>query len=270
MRTSLLLGPLAATVLLSLPACGGDEEPTDTGMNDTTATGTGDSSGDGDGTTSADTGDTTSGDGDGTTGDGDGTTGDGDGTSGDGDGDCAGGMSFSMLTSTNNDLVSNLDVAGLVSCNMDITITATGGTICTVDDGNGGYYYTVETIALTDVPPMTCGLADVGLSNISINNIGNYMEVVVPQASGSMTGNQSVTISGDVEGTALGNPIGPTPVEDFNGVLPEGGVLFGAGDTTVTYSDNSTVVATAMPEVAAGISVTITLTGLNGSLTFAQ
>ena len=184
--------------------------------------------------------------------------------------DCSAGMSFDMLTSVNNDLVTNLDVAGIVSCNQDITITATGGTVCVVDDGAGGYYYTVDTIALEDVPPITCGLAEVGIDNMSIVNLGDGMEVVVPQAGGAMTGNQSVQVQGDVSGTALGMPLPPTPLMDFDGVLPEGDAAFGASDTTATWADDTTVVATAMPEVVMGITVTVTLTGLDGSLTFAM
>lgn len=180
------------------------------------------------------------------------------------------GMSYATLTSVANDLVTNLDVAGLVSCNMDITITATGGTICASDDGAGGYFYTVETLTLEDVPPVQCGLAEVGLTNMSVVNTGNFAEVVVPQAGGAMVGNQSIDVQGDVEGTALGMPIGPVPLMMFQGVLPEGNVEFGTGDTTPTYADEVTVIATAMPEVAAGIMVTVTLTGLTGSVTFAE
>ncbi len=184
--------------------------------------------------------------------------------------DCTGGMSFDMLTSADNDLVTNLDVAGVVNCNQDITITATGGTVCAIDDGAGGYFYTVETIALEDVPPVTCGAAEVGITNMSIVNLGDGMEVVVPQAGGAMTGNQSVQVQGDVSGTALGNQLPATPLMDFDGVLPEGDAAFGGADTTVSWADDMTVVATAMPEVIPGISVTVTLTGLDGSLTFAM
>ncbi len=180
------------------------------------------------------------------------------------------GMSFTMLTSADNDMVTNLDVAGLVACNQDITITATGGTVCAIDNGDGDFFYTVETIALADVPPLTCGLAQVGLTNMSISNIGDGTEVVVPMGGGAMTGNQSIEVLGDVEGTALGMPIGPVPLTMFEGVLPEGDASFGASDTTMTYADDATVIATAMPEVVPGTMVTITLTGLNGSLTFAM
>ncbi len=180
---------------------------------------------------------------------------------------CAG-MSFSTLTSTDNDLVTNLTVEGIVSCDLDISITATGGTICAVDDGAGNYLYTVETITLEDVPPLQCGLlAMVGLSNLSIANLGDGTEVLVPQAGGAAVGNQPIVVLGDVEGTAIGMPIGPTPLADFSGVLPEGVVAFGADDTTVTYADTSTLVATATPEVS-GQEVTVTLTGLTGSLTY--
>lgn len=180
------------------------------------------------------------------------------------------GMSFTTLTSVDNDLVTNLDVAGLVSCNLDITITVTGGTICAIDDGAGGYFYTVETLELADVPPVACGLAMVGLTNMGVVNTGDGLEVVVPQNGGTMTGNQSIDVVGDVEGSALGMPVGPAPLEMFSGVLPEGEVEFGSDDTTVTYEDDVTVIATAMPEVAPGVAVTVTLTGLTGSVTFAE
>lgn len=183
---------------------------------------------------------------------------------------CSNGMSFSTLTSTDNDMVTNLDVAGIVNCNQDITITVTGGTICAVDDGAGGYFYTVESLALEDVPPVNCGLADVGLTNLGIVNTGDGQEVVVPQNGGQMTGNQSIDVQGDVEGMALGMPVGPAPLEMFSGVLPEGEVEFGGTDTTVTYDDTVTVIATAMPEVMPGLAVTVTLTGLTGSVTFDQ
>ncbi|MEX1368765.1 MAG: hypothetical protein AB1Z98_36895 [Nannocystaceae bacterium] len=184
--------------------------------------------------------------------------------------DCAGsGMSFSTLTSMDNDLVVNLDVAGLVSCNQNIIFVATGGTVCILDDGEGGYYYVMESIALEDVRPVSCGLANIGLVNLSINSISDGTEVTVPQAGGMMTGNQSIQVFGDLEGTALGMPVGPTPLMDFAGVLPEGDAMFGADDTTVTYADNVTQLATTMPEVAPGIMVTVTLSGLEGSLTFA-
>ncbi|MCX4245070.1 hypothetical protein [Paraliomyxa miuraensis] len=165
-------------------------------------------------------------------------------------------------------MITNLSVQGIVSCNMDITITITGGAICAVDDGAGGYFYTVESMTMEDIPPMPCGLASVALTNVSIVNTGDGMEVVVPQAGGAMTGNQSVDVLGDVEGMSPLGPIGPAPLMDFSGVLPEGDVEFGGGDTTVTYADNSTVIATAMPEVAPGVVVTVTLTGLDGSVTF--
>ena len=138
------------------------------------------------------------------------------------------------------------------------------------DDGADGYYYTIETLELADVPPVMCGLAQVGLTNLSIINTGNYMEVVVDQTGGPMAGNQSIQVLGDVEGTALGMPVGPAPLMDFIGVLPEGEVAFGGSDTTVTYSPDNTVIATAMPEVMPGIAVTVTLTGLDGEMTFAM
>jgi hypothetical protein len=236
--------PMTTTTMDSLDTTAGPgmttEEPTTTGL-DTTAG------------TSTDTGESS-----------------GDSTTGDPPAGCAAGMSFTTLTSVDNDMTTNLDVSGIVNCNMDITITVTGGTICAVDDGADGYFYTVETLTLEDVPPVNCGLANVGLSNMSIVNIGDGMEVVVPQQGGPMVGNQSIDVQGDVEGTALGMPIGPTPLMMFQGVLPEGEAAFGAGDTTATYADDSTVIATAMPEVSPGIVVTVTLTGLDGSVTFAE
>jgi hypothetical protein len=196
----------------------------------------------------------------------------GDSTSGGTPVDCSdgNGMSFATLTSTDNVMITNLDVAGLVSCNQDIPITVTGGTICASDDGAGGYFYTVEILTLEDVPPVQCGLATVGISNMAVVNTGDGFEVVVPQGGGTMTGNQSIDVQGDVEGMALGMPVGPAPLEMFSGMLPEGEVAFGAGDTTATYADDSTVIATAMPEVSPGIVVTVTLTGLTGSVTFAE
>ncbi len=267
---------LASCLLLALGACGDDGNPgtgdggSSTGeattaptTEDPTTAASLDSTGD-PGTTTDDptTGLDSTGMDDTTTDDTMGSTGTG--------ADCSTGMSFSMLTSMDNDFITNLDVAGLVSCNMDITITATGGTVCAFDDGAGGYFYTVESLSVTDVPQMGCGLADVGLSNIEITNIGDTMEVVVDQAGGAMTGNQTVAVLGDVEGTALGMPIGPSPLMGFEGELPEGDVAFGAGDTTFTYADDMTVIATAMPEVAPGIMVTVTLTGLDGTATFAM
>lgn len=269
-----LASVLLSCSVLALGACGDDGSP-GTGTDGST----GSSGGTTDATTTMDSVDTTAGPIDETTTD-DPTTGV-DTTAGEEESttdepttgepvDCAGsGMSFSTLTSMDNDLSTNLDVAGLVSCNQNITITATGGTICILDDGAGGYYYVVETIALEDVPPVSCGLANVGLTNLSINLLGDGTEVIVPQAGGAMVGNQSIQVVGDVEGTALGMPVGPTPLMDFNGVLPEGDAAFGADDTTVTYADEATQIATAMPEVGPGIMVTVTLSGLNGSLTFA-
>lgn len=182
--------------------------------------------------------------------------------------DCAG-MSFATLTSVDNDMTTNLDVASFfVNCNLDIMLGVTGGTICVVDDGAGDYFYTVETLALEDVPPVDCGGAMVGLTNLSIVNTGDGTEVVVPQDGGTMAGNQSIDVLGDVEGTALGMDIATT-LMDFSGVLPEGEVEFAAGNTTVTYADDATVIATAMPELM-GITITVTLTGLTGSLTFAE
>lgn len=278
-----ILGTLLLTAGLTLGACGDDDTP---GTGDGTSTGAADSSSGGTPPTTMTTmesvDDTSSGpgssSGDPTTGvdttDGPVTdTGDsGDSSSGDPPVGCAdgGGLSFSTLTSTDNDMVTNLDVAGIVSCNQDITITAVGGTICASDDGAGGYYYTVESLELEDVPPVNCGLAQVGLTNLGIINTGDGLEVVVPQNGGQMTGNQSIDVQGDVEGTALGMPVGPAPLEMFSGVLPEGEVEFGADDTTVTYDDTNTVIATAMPEVMPGLAVTVTLTGLTGSVTFAQ
>lgn len=179
-------------------------------------------------------------------------------------------MSFSTLTSVDNDMITNLDVSSaLVNCNMDITITVTGGTICAVDDGAGGYYYTVETLTLADVPQMQCGIAQLGLNDVSIEDIGDGMEVVVDQAGGTMTGNQSITVHGEVEGMVVVTPIGPSPLMMFDGNLPEGDVEFGADDTTVTYADDMTVIATAMPEFE-GMAITVTLTGLDGTITLAQ
>lgn len=186
-------------------------------------------------------------------------------------GDCfGGGMSFDMLTSTENDMVTNLDVDNLlVSCNLDITLTATGGTVCVADDGAGGYYYTVETIEMEDLPPIQCGaLAMVGLTEVAIQNTGNNMEVVVPTDGGMMMGNQLISIQGNVSGEALSMPL-DVPLEMFNGSLPEGDVTFGAADTSLNYADDSHVVAVAMPEFA-GQTIVITLTGLDGALTFAM
>ena len=275
---------LTASSLLALGACGDDDTPPSTG--DDTSTGAVDST---TGTppttmtTNESVDDTSSGPG---TSSGDPTTGvdttdgpvtdtgesSGDSTTGDPPVGCSdgGGMSFTTLTSTDNDMITNLDVAGIVSCNQDITLTVTGGTICASDDGAGGYFYTVESLALEDVPPVNCGLAQVGLTGLGIINTGDGLEVVVPQGGGEMTGNQSIDVQGDVEGTALGMPVGPAPLEMFSGVLPEGDVEFGADDTTVTYDDTVTVIATAMPEVMPGLAVTVTLTGLTGSVTFAQ
>lgn len=275
---------LTACSLLALGACGDDDTP---GTGDDTSTGAADSTTgtppttmttnesvdetSGPGTSS---GDPSTGVVDDTTGSGSGSDSDsgesGDSSTGDTPVGCSAGMSFSTLTSTDNDMVTNLDVAGIVSCNQDITITVTGGTICASDDGAGGYFYTVETLALEDVPPVNCGLAQVGLTNLGIVNTGDGLEVVVPQNGGQMTGNQSIDVQGDVEGTALGMPVGPAPLEMFSGMLPEGEVEFGADDTTVTYDDTNTVIATAMPEVMPGLAVTVTLTGLTGSVTFAQ
>jgi len=266
---------LASCLLLAVGACGDDGNPGTGGDDSSTGAATDpgttnpettddsvDSTGGGPGTTTDDptTGLDTTGADDTTTDDTMGSTGS--------VGDCSTGMSYSMLTSMDNDFITNLDVAGLVSCNMDITITATGGTVCAFDDGAGGYYYTVESLSMTDVPQMSCGLAEVGLTNIVISNIGDGTEVVVDQTGGAMTGNQSVAVLGDVEGMALGMPIGPTPLTGFEGQLPEGDVAFGADDTTFTYADDMTVIATAMPEVVPGIMVTVTLTGLDGTSTF--
>jgi len=273
---------LLSCTLLALGACGDDDGGAGTNNDGTGTAGTAGSD-DGTPTVPDPTADSTGGESDGgstssseetgvadSTG-GDDTTSDGsDDTTTGAPADCMGGMSFATLSSANNDLVTNLDVAGLVSCNQDITISATGGTVCANDDGDGGFYYTIETIELEDVPPMTCGLAEVGLSSLSIQNIGDSTEVVVPQAGGAMVGNQSVTVLGDVGGTALAMPIPPTPLAGFDGLLPEGDVAFGDGDTTFTYSADGTIVATAMPEVVAGVMVTVTLTGIEGGLTFAE
>lgn len=269
-KSSLPSSLVLACSVLVLPACPGDDGPSaDSGGSSTGMATTDASTSNGTTNSSADTtaGDSSSG-GDPSTSGVDTTDGEssGDSTTGSMPGDCAG-MSFETLTSMNNDMVTNLDVAGVVSCNQDITITATGGTVCVADDGAGGYFYTVETITLEDVPPVSCGLAEVGISNMSIVNIGDGMEVTIPMAGGAMTGNQSIQVMGDVEGTALGMAIGPTPIMMFEGVLPEGDATVGA-DTTVTYADDMTVIATAMPEVVAGVMVTVTLTGLDGSLTF--
>lgn len=259
----------------------GDDTGTDgntstAGTSATTMVGADTTMGGGDATTTTSGADTTGGPGtstDGTT-SGTSTTGGDDMT--DSGGSSSGGavvcmgMSFDMLTSVDNDLITNLDVSGVVSCNQDITVTATGGTACVTDDGAGGYYYTVESIELMDVPPIDCGAATVGIDNMGIVNLGDGMEVVVPQAGGAMVGNQSVQVQGDVSGMALGNPLPPTPLMDFNGVLPEGDAQFGATDTTMTYADDMTVIATAMPEVVMGITVTVTLTGLDGSITLAM
>jgi len=211
-----------------------------------------------------------------TTGDEDTTTGDNESTTGDTDSSSTGvpvgctGMSFATLTSADNDMLTNFTVDGVTSCDLDITITATGGTICVADDGAGGSYHTVEAIEFMDVPPMECGIAQVELLNLSIQNTGDLMEVVVPVDGGAMMGNQSTTVVVDVAVRSdVGNLV-PTPVADFDGSLPQGEVAFGDGDTTLTYVAEDTVVATTVFEVAPGFEVTMTLTGLDGSLTFAE
>lgn len=273
---------LLSCAVLALGACGDDGDPGTTGADGTAGTGSTtdamttnvDSTGGGPGGTTME--DPTTGvDGtdssDGGTTDEPGSTTDEPGTTTGEPGDCpGGGMSFATLTSVDNDMTTNLDVAGLISCNQDITITVTGGQICTLDDGAGGFYYVVETLELDDVPPVTCGLAEIGITNMAIINTGDGMEVVVPAGGGDMAGNQSIQVQGDVEGMALGMPVGPVPLMDFNGSLPEGTADFGADDTTVTYMDDSTEIAFAQPEVGPGISVDVTLTGLNGTVTFAM
>ncbi|MCA9705987.1 MAG: hypothetical protein KDK70_09090 [Myxococcales bacterium] len=257
---------------LSVLACGDDSTPG--GSADTTGTTTNSSVDSTDATTNPplDTTVDDSSDGTSTTDPGTSSTTDepttDDTTTGPPPGECVG-MSYSMLEQE-VDMTTNLDVSGLVSCNLDVMLTVTGGTVCAADDGADGYYYTIETLELADVPPVMCGLAQVGLTNLSIINTGNYMEVVVDQTGGPMAGNQSIQVLGDVEGTALGMPVGPAPLMDFIGVLPEGEVAFGGSDTTVTYSPDNTVIATAMPEVMPGIAVTVTLTGLDGEMTFAM
>ncbi|MEM7153958.1 MAG: hypothetical protein AAF799_14000 [Myxococcota bacterium] len=263
--------------LLTLGACG-DDGGTGSGGGDATTTGDASTGAETPVATTADSVDTTAGPEETTTTDDpttgvDTTAGEEDESSGDTGpmGDCfGGGMSFDMLTSTDNDMVTNLDVDNLlVSCNLDITLTATGGTVCVADDGAGGYYYTVETIEMEDLPPIQCGaLAMVGLSEVAIQNTGNNMEVVVPTDGGMMTGNQLISIQGNVSGSALMMPL-DVPLEMFNGSLPEGDVAFGADDTSMTYADDSHIVAVAMPEFA-GQTIVITLTGLDGALTFAM
>ena len=282
MRKSLVLGALSLTVLIGLPACGSED---DTGTGEASETGSGDGDGDsttGDGDEMSDETGMEAGDGDGDSGDGDGDSGDGDGDSGDGDGDGGDGdgdgdvdctMGWSTLTSTDNDMTTQLDVSSAVlNCNETMTLTATGGSICAADDGNGGYYYTVEEITLTDIIDFDCSGSVLSLTDVSIVGAGNGSDVVVPQAGGDMTGEQPIQIVATISGEALGQTIDPMPLEDFSGVLPEGSASFDGSATTASYSDNSTTVATAAPEVEApfigAITINVTLTGLNGSLTF--
>lgn len=205
---------------------------------------------------------------------GDSSSGSDDGTTTGPMGDCAdAGMSFSTLTSVDNDLITRLTAEGIVMCDRDITITATGGTVCVVDDGAGDYFYVVESITFEDLPPVECGDAVVGISDLSLENTGDGMEVVVPQGGGTLDGNQSIVVHGTVSGTIVlfgfRIDIPPTELEDFTGVLPEAEVAFGVDDTSATYADDMTVIATAMPEVM-GQTISVTLTGLNGALTFAE
>lgn len=270
---------------LALAACGDDGDPGtgndgstgstgtpgDTTDNPPPATTNADSTGDdspGDSTTSGDptTGVDSTGMGE------DSGTDEGSGSSGGGMGACAGGMSFETLTSTENDMLTRLVVTSdFVSCDREVTIVVTGGTICATDDGAGGYYYEVVTLNAEDIPEINCddGISEATLAmeDVSIETIGTGTEVVVPQSGGTTTGVQPITINGRVTGMSLLGPIDEM-LEGFDGVLPTADVAFGDSDTTPTYADTETVVATAMPEL--GIEVTVTLIGLTGSVTFAE
>ena len=168
-------------------------------------------------------------------------------------------------------MTTDLVVTGFLNCtHNNLPLEATGGTVCFASDGADGAYYTVETVGLENIGPLSCGIAEVSLLNVSLANAGDGTEVVIGKLGGAMTGNQTIAVNGDVSGTAFGQNI-DAALSDFTGVLPEGEVAFGVGDTTVTYDDSSTEVATASPDFDTPIgsrSVTITLTGLRGSLTF--
>jgi hypothetical protein len=135
------------------------------------------------------------------------------------------------------------------------------------DHGGGNSNIAVEALFFEDVPAQQCSaLAQLGLSNVSITNIGDGTEVTFPTTGGAMTGNQPVQLNGNASGSALGSPINE-PLTDFTGSLPEGDVTVASGVHTVAFADDSHVLASGMPEVA-GQTLTVSIVGLNGDLTF--
>ena len=173
-------------------------------------------------------------------------------------------MSFTTVQG-NPELDTTVTVSGLISCELDITLVVTGGTACLVDTGGGtDSYFIVDTMTFQDVPPQSCSLAQLGLSNIVLTSGGIGTEVTVPTAGGMTMGNQPVILNGDAQGSALGMPI-DAPLEDFEGSLPEGTLSVGSG-ITVTYADTTHVVAQGMPMVS-GQTLTVQVIGLEGSVT---
>jgi len=147
-------------------------------------------------------------------------------------------------------------------------LVATGGSVSSVPDGAGGCHFTVLTVEFEDIPPFDCGLANIGFSDLSIDNNGNSMEVVVSPSGGAMSGNQSIIVNGTAAGTSPLGVIDPTPIEDLEGILPEGSVTYATDRASSSYDDDTTLVAAASP-VVSGVTINISLTGLRGELTFA-
>ncbi len=181
-------------------------------------------------------------------------------------------MSFTVGPASTTTFTTELDISSSVlECTETVTLEVLGGELESVTDGSNGCYYTVISMDIADVENIDCDGSTLNLKDVEILNDGDSMEAVIPAQGGTITGNQSIQITGTAYGSnfPVVGTLDDTVLEDFTGTLPDGGsngATFSGNSTTLTYNDTTHVVATAAPTVVI-VTVNITLTGLQGSLT---
>lgn len=207
---------------------------------------------------------------------GEGEAGDGD---GDGDGESAASeetgdvevsceIGFSSLVLGENAFDTRVESYGDYACETELTITVLGGQVCMQDDLEGGYFYTIESLAFADVEPQSCDDISIGLMEFRIVDVGEGTDVRVPQAGGPMQGQQAIVILASAYGSAPGlGDFPPTIPLPFEGLLPEGEVLFEPGQTTVSFDDPDALIVSG--EIDLGLTVQIDFVGFVGSVTLA-
>ena len=177
-------------------------------------------------------------------------------------------IGFSSLVLGENAFDTRVESYGDYACETELTITVLGGQVCMQDDLEGGYFYTIESLEFADVEPQSCDDISIGLMDFRIVDVGEGTDVRVPQAGGPMQGQQAIVILASAYGSAPGlGDFPPTIPVPFEGLLPEGEVLFEPGQTTVSFDEPDALIVSG--EIDLGLMVQIDFVGFVGSVTLA-